>query len=183
MPRPGAASLESLNPIATTRRLEVYRLSDVHARSLVEAFADPAVRAFVPDEPATVEAMVERIARVATGPPADRPDEVWLNFAFLLEGRPIGRVEATIQNSIAEIAYVIGPAYGERGLATEAVEWLIDHVWQRRPTIHIYACMAEGNERSRRLVERLGFIETPPDGIPLLSFDTGDVAYVLEAGD
>jgi len=32
-------------------------------------------------------------------------------------------------------------------------------------------------------VERLGFIETPPDGIPLLSFDTGDVAYVLEAGD
>ncbi len=145
----------------------------------MEAFSDPAVRAFVPDEPPTVEAMLERIAGLATGPPADGPDEVWANFAFLLEGRPIGRIEATVQSGIAEIAYVIGPAYGGRGLATEAVEWLIDHVWQRWPTIDIYACIAEGNARSRRLVERLGFVETPPEGIPLLSFDAGDVAYVL----
>jgi RimJ/RimL family protein N-acetyltransferase len=149
----------------------------------MEAFADPAVRAFVPDEPATVEAMLERIAGVATGPPADHPDEVWENFAFLFEGTPIGRVEATVHNGIAEIAYLIGPVHGGRGLATEAVEWLIDYVWQRWPTIDIYACIAEGNERSRLLVERLGFSETLPDGVPLLSFDAGDVAYVLKARD
>jgi RimJ/RimL family protein N-acetyltransferase len=166
----------------TTQRLEMYRLSAVHARPLVEAFADPAVRAFIPDEPATVEAMIERITRVATGPPADRPDEVWVNFAFLLQGRAIGRIEATVQNGIAEIAYIIGPAYGGRGLATEAVEWLIDRVWQRWPTIPIYACIAERNERSRRLVGRLGFIETSPDGIPLMSSDAGDAVYVFNAG-
>jgi RimJ/RimL family protein N-acetyltransferase len=170
----------TLEPVGATENLEVYPLTEEHAAGLVDAIADPSVRAFVINEPSTLEAMRERIAFVAAGPPDSRPGEVWLDYTFVQDGRPIGRIEATVQNGIAEIAYVIGPAYGGRGLATEAVAWLIDHLRTRWPGNDIYACIAEGNTRSRRLVERLGFALTSPNGVPLRSFDEGDVVYRLQ---
>jgi RimJ/RimL family protein N-acetyltransferase len=128
--------------------------------------------------------MLERISRVAAGPPPTRVGEAWLNFAVLLDGRPIGRIEATVQEpGIVEIAYVFGPADGGRGHATEAVGWLIGFLRERWPAADIYACLAEANVRSRRLVERLGFRRTAAADVPLLSFEAGDLVYVLEAAD
>jgi RimJ/RimL family protein N-acetyltransferase len=169
-------------PTGSTARLELPPLAAEHASGLVAAFADPSFRAFVPDEPDTLEGMLARIARIAAGPPQGGAGEVWLNFAVLLAGRPIGRIEATVQaTGVAEIAYLIGPSAGGRGLATEAVEWLVDFVRETWPGIDIYACIAEPNVRSRRLVERLGFRETSPIGVPLLSYAAGDVVFVMRA--
>ncbi len=170
-------------PTGSTPRLELPPLAAEHAPGLVAAFADPSFRAFVPDEPDTLEGMLARISRVTAGPPLGRPGEVWLNFAVLLAGRPIGRVEATVHaTGVAEIAYLIGPSAAGRGLATEAVAWLVGFVRETWPGTDIYACIAEPNIRSRRLVERLGFQVTSPTGVALLTCAPGDVVFVMLAG-
>jgi RimJ/RimL family protein N-acetyltransferase len=56
----------------------------------------------------------------------------------------------------AEIGWVVDPAYGGRGLATEAVELLLDACFTRLGLHRVVATCHAPNERSWRLMERVG---------------------------
>jgi hypothetical protein len=75
------ARVRDCRDMPTTARLLIEPLITTHAEELVAALDHPAVGEYIggPDV-TTVEAMVERIARLSAGPGPDWPDEVWWNF-------------------------------------------------------------------------------------------------------
>lgn len=56
----------------------------------------------------------------------------------------------------AEIGYVLNPAYQGKGLATEAVRRVLDFGFDELGLHRIEAHFMEGNDASRRLMERVG---------------------------
>jgi RimJ/RimL family protein N-acetyltransferase len=158
-------------------RIVIAPLAHEHAEGMVAALGHPAVARFLtgPDV-TTVDALHARIGKLALGP--RDPHERWLNFAILLEGIVIGRLEASLydDSTWSEIAYLVGPAYQRQGYAREAVCWLLDHI-----ACETWVAIHPANARSIALVEALGFThrETPP-ARPLGSYDPGDV--VLSGG-
>lgn len=71
----------------------------------------------------------------------------------------IGAVELTI-NSVAdrqgEIGFSFNPAFGGRGLATEAVNAALGYGFSQMSLHRIFAAVDTRNERSWKLMERLG---------------------------
>ena len=65
-------------------------------------------------------------------------------------------VSEQAQRALAEIGWVIAPAYGGRGLATEAVEALVALCFTELGVRRIQAICFADNEPSWRLMERLG---------------------------
>jgi RimJ/RimL family protein N-acetyltransferase len=165
-----------------TGRLVLEPLEVRHVDALYEALKDPAVHAFIETSgPWTRENVRSRLERLAKGPPEGSGD-VWLNYVVLLEGRLVGRVEATVHPGLAEIAYLFDPAVSGHGYATEAVRWLLDHLRSDRAVTEVWATVDPRNAASIRLLERCGFDaqdEVPPE---VGSYDEGDAVYRLEIG-
>ncbi len=61
-----------------------------------------------------------------------------------------------------DIGYALAPTAQGRGLGTEAVGCLVDYVFRERGAERVYAEVFVGNDRSRRLLEKLGFTQ---DGV------------------
>ncbi len=124
----------------------------------------------------TLEALLERIEHLRQGPPAGR-QELWLNYAVLLGGTVIGRVEATVHHGIAEIAYVLGPRWWGRGYGSAATAVLLDDL-RTNGISDFWATVAPGNHASVGVLRHLGFQHVePPVGQPLMSYDDGDWVF------
>jgi ribosomal-protein-alanine N-acetyltransferase len=75
------------------------------------------------------------------------------------DGRMIGTCGFTsfsCPNDTAEIGYVLNPSYQGRGLATEAVRRVLTFGFEELKLHRIEAHFIEGNDASRRLMERVG---------------------------
>ena len=161
--------------VISTERLTIEPLALRHAQQLFDALNDELVGRFLdgPDV-TTVEALEQKIIRVTSEAPPERNEE-WRNFAVLLNGRVIGRLEATLHRSVAEVAYVFGPAWWGHGYATEATAWLLRYIREAGMS-EAWATIAPANTASDRLLARLGFAPgNPPDCV---SCDNDDVALV-----
>ena len=125
--------------------------------------------------------------RAIAGPPPGREDERWINHAVRLAatGELLGRVEATVHGSIAEVAFLFGPAHWGRGHATSALRWLHDHLraLPDAPTT-FWGTTLPANTRSAALLERCGYLRVDPVSAPrLLSYDDGDLVYRRAAAE
>jgi RimJ/RimL family protein N-acetyltransferase len=170
-------------PPAQTERLSIAALHPADAPELFTALDHPDVGRFIGGpEASSVDAMRERIERVNAGPPRtrsrDRAGERWWNFVVRAgaDGRVLGRLEATTYGDWGEIAYVFDPRVWGAGYATEATTWLLQFL-AGEGVVEVWAAVVPENQRSVRLLHRLGFIERdrPRDG--LASYDDGDVAF------
>ena len=169
-----------------TSRLRIEPLAAGHADTLFAALDHRDVHRFLtaPDV-TTADALRARIARLASAaqPP---PGERWWNFAVRLRddgavGAVIGRLEATTYGAWGEIAYVFGPRWWRRGLATEATGWLVGHLAEHGAA-ELWAAVHPDNTASQRLLGRLGFAAAERPGRPLGSYDPGDAVFVRRAG-
>jgi RimJ/RimL family protein N-acetyltransferase len=173
-------------------------LTLVHAEGLYEALDDQAVHRYLPaPEVTTLDALRARIERLAYAAPLG---ERWWNFAVrLADTRTIvGRLEATTYGDApleqardptpraerpsdrdpwGEIAYVFGPPWWGRGLATEATRWLVDQL-AAHGVDELWAAVHPANLASQRLLARLGFARAVAPSRPLGSFDPGDLVFV-----
>jgi len=166
----------------TTERLTLSTLADEDAPELFEALDDPEVGRYIggPDV-TTVEALRDRIAFITAGPGPGRDDERWLNVAVRAEGRVIGRLEATLHEGWAEVAWVFGPAWWGRGYATEGAAWLLAHLRDDDGITEAWATVDPANGRSVRLIGRLGFREqVPPFRRRPASYDDGDLVFARD---
>lgn len=157
----------------STARLRFEPLAAAHADELI-SLTDPRVLAWI-DEPRDVHELRARFGRMAAGPPSGS-GQTRVNFAVRLKTsrRAIGRVEATVHDGLAEVAYVFDPSVWGEGYANEAVAWLLDHCTRVHSVDRFFATIHPNNARSLALCHHMGFCAT--EAWPrLLSYDPGDV--------
>lgn len=161
-----------------TQRLRIQQLLPPHADTLFAVLDDPRVGRWIGGPPAAdADSLRAVIARQCEGPPSDRRDERWWNF--LVEADDVGAVgtlQATVHADWAEVAYVFGPRGWGRGYATEGLRWLVGRLADEGVT-ELWATVHPDNAASRRLLERVGFVEVAGLSRPVASYDDGDVVY------
>jgi len=163
-----------------TARLAIEPLRDDHAEALHAALSDERVGAYIggPDVE-SLDWLRDRIRHLAEGP-APGSGQIWWNGVVLLDGVVIGRVEATLHDGDAEVAYLLGPAWWGQGYATEAAAWLLDEL-RAAGVRRAWATVDPRNAGSRGVLRRLGFAEVPAPQAPrLLSYDDGDLVLVRD---
>lgn len=120
--------------------------------------------------------------RAIAGPPDNRSTEVWLNFATRLKSANelIGRLEASIHDGIAEVAFLFSPNTWGNGYASEGLLWLHAQLESRTEPPTLWATTIPENVRSRALLSRCGYVQVSPEHSPnLLTYDGGDLVFML----
>jgi len=132
-----------------------------HAEAMFEVLSDPELYRYLDHPPPpsldhlrSVYASVE--ARVS-------PDgsQVWLNWVVRKPGQPpLGYVQATLTlDHRAWVGYVFSARHWGRGYATQAGQAMLEHVASVYGVSRFLASVEAANQRSIRLLERLGFHE------------------------
>lgn len=135
-----------------------------HAAEMFAVLSDPAIYAHENSPPPSADWLRTRFERLATRRSADGT-ELWLNWVVRLRSSQlIGYVQATVfPNAKAAIAYEFSSAYWGQGLAREAVEALIRELAGYYHVTHLAAVAKSANQRSLRLLDRLGFAPASPE--------------------
>jgi RimJ/RimL family protein N-acetyltransferase len=123
-----------VNTVAiATARLDLLPLRVEHADEMATVLADPALHTFIGGAPDTLDALRSRYRRMVAGSPD--PAVTWHNWVIRLreEACLTGTVQATVDSSITEIAWVVGTPWQGRGIATEAARGLVAWLGERRP--------------------------------------------------
>lgn len=96
---------------------------------MVSVLADPSLYEFTGGEPPSLEELEATYRFQVVGP--DRDGETWHNWIIRLDesDEAAGFVQTTVIGNESDIAWVVGPAWQGRGIATEAARamcaWLI----------------------------------------------------------
>ena len=135
-----------------------------HAEPMFAVLADPAIYAHENAPPPSVDWLRERFRRLESRRSADG-HELWLNWVIHLpDGRLAGYVQATVlADGSAGIAYELHSAHWGRGLGTRAVHAMAGELVARYGVRRLTAVLKRSNARSRRLLERLGFVPAPDE--------------------
>jgi len=144
-----------------TPTLALEPLTAAHADELFVPLCDPAMYAFIPqDPPKSPDALRERYRRLESRR-STNGEELWLNWVVRRNAAAAGLIQATgTKSHKALIAYEIFVPFQRRGIATEAVPAVLDHLRQAAGMNHATALVDTRNQRSIRLLERLGFKRT-----------------------
>lgn len=162
-----------------TARLTLEPLCRAHAPLLSEAMLDPALYEFIAGPRAmNIDELATEFSHRAAGPPVGLRKVRWWNMAVRLTetGEAIGRIEASIVERRAEIGYLFGPRYWGQGYASEAIGWLQQKL-QAAGVVTFWACVTPGNERSVRMLVRLGYDRVESGWPRLDSYDPGDLVF------
>jgi [ribosomal protein S5]-alanine N-acetyltransferase len=167
-----------------TPRLTLEPRVAAHADALYPLLADPRQREFHEDDPVSLDVLRERFRK---GESRRSPDgcEHWLNWALLpREGdtNAIGFVQSTVQEDHrAWVAYQVATALWGQGLATEAVRAMVEHLTSHYAVTQCMATVDKRNERSWRLLERLGFVRAGAAQTAAMDVQAEDWLYLTAA--
>jgi RimJ/RimL family protein N-acetyltransferase len=152
-----------LTPEPLIRPLETPRLVlepqvAAHAEEMFVVLSDPAIYEFENAPPVSVEALRERY-RALEGRRSPDGRQLWLNWTVRLKDGDlaIGYVQATVlPDAAALVAYEFNSAWWGQGLAHEAGAAAMREIGQHLGVARFGAVFKTANERSRRLLARLG---------------------------
>jgi ribosomal-protein-alanine N-acetyltransferase len=95
---------------------------------------------------------------------ATKQTELTIGYAHWLwvatrrdNGDPIGLVMLHAGHGGTEVSYQFHPSSWSQGFATEAVRCVVEHAFDAEGITELLAVTQTANERSRRLLERVGF--------------------------
>jgi len=151
-----------------------------HTDDLAALLLNEQVYRHIGGEPPSVDRFRIGMAKAIAGPPEHRAGEKWINYAVrhTQSGQLLGRLEATIHESIAEVAFLFGPAHWGKGFATEGLLWLHQVLLAHPSKPSLWATAAPPNRECRALLERCGYRPIAPEVAPrLLTYDPGDLVY------
>ena len=135
-----------------------------HAPEMFDVLRDPAIYEYENEPPLSVAGLRDRFADLETRlSPNGR--EQWLNWVIRLpDARLIGYVQATVHaGGRASIAYELNSAYWGRGLARQAVQAMVSELIEHYGVLRLSAVLKQANQRSFKLLQRLGFTLATPD--------------------
>ncbi|KJK45574.1 GCN5 family acetyltransferase [Lentzea aerocolonigenes] len=145
-----------------TSRLDLLPLRVEHVPEMASVLSDPALHTFIGGTPLTPDALRVRYERLVAGSPD--PTEQWLNWVILLRasGCLVGTVQATIADSTAEIAWVVGTPWQGQGIAGEAARGLVD--WLATQPVHtVVAHIHRDHHASAAVATSAGLTPTPEE--------------------
>ena len=164
-----------------TSRLLLEPLRAYHASLLFEALGNLLVYQHVNEEPPeSVDELAAHFSRMSQGPPLQRMHERWLNFAIQLKADAhwIGRIQATVHSTWAEVGFLFGPSDWGHGYASESLAWLHQHLRSQQGVGEFWAAVTPANERSIRLLLRAGYRQASLcEGRILGSIEPGDKVF------
>lgn len=135
----------------------------------------------------TFEELLESFALRELGPSDNRRDETWIDYVVRLKDSSvaIGRVEATVIEHRAEVAYILGASHRRRGYGSESLIWLQHFLQENYGVGEFWATVTPGNESSKKLLLKNGYVKVSYKNLPqLTSYDEGDwVFFRLAAGN
>ncbi len=152
-------------------------LNDVE--ELVPVLHNEEVFAFIGGLP-TRDDFTLGLRRALAGPGENGVGEHWINYAVRLNetGELIGRVEATVHDNLAEVAFLFKPAVWGCGYATEGLYWLHGHLRDNYSIATVWATTHPQNVRSGALLRKVGYAQTETQRLPLLyTYDEGDLVF------
>ena len=83
------------------------------------------------------------------------------NFAIIYKGDIAGSVGMLLKDDVyrksVEVGYFIGEAFWGKGIATKAVELIIEYIQREFDMVRITAEVFEHNKASMRVLEKVGF--------------------------
>jgi [ribosomal protein S5]-alanine N-acetyltransferase len=168
---------ESMRPVvAAGLTLEPQRAG--HADAMFEVLGDPAIYEYENEPPSSLDWLRARFARLETRRSPDGREQ-WLNWVIRLpDSRLAGYVQATVHpNGRAAIAYVLASRHWGRGLATRAVEAMIEELGGHHGVAELSAVLKRANTRSLRLLQRLEF--SPADAITLATIGAEQDEFLM----
>lgn len=150
--------------VIDTARLTLEPQGAEHAEAMFAVLSDPKIYEYENEPPPSLEWLRKRYARLETRQSADGAQR-WLNWVLRIRtSELIGYVQATLHpDNRAAIAYELSSAYWGRGLAHEAVAAMIAELIGHYQVRSLAAVLRRENQRSMRLLERLGFAPAAPD--------------------
>ena len=153
-----------------------------HAEAMFLVLSDPAIYEHENAPPISVAWLRERFARLEARQSPDGQQQ-WLNWVIRLPtGELIGYVQATVHAAHrASIAYELSSAFWGRGLASEAVRAMILELVAHHQVLDLSAVLKSGNQRSFRLLERLGFSIASPQMHAKHQAEAGELLMQREA--
>ena len=164
-----------------TPRLVLEPLVVAHADALYPILADPRQLEYLDqDAPASLEVLRERYRRLESRRSGDGREH-WLNWAIVMPAHgagAIGFVQATVlEDRRAWVAYEVGCACWGRGIATEATQAMLEHLASAYAVTGFMATVDRRNERSWRLLQRLGFRRADAAEAAAADVSEGDWLY------
>ena len=142
-----------------TSELTLEPLSTSHTEVMFELLSDQAIyRHLDYPPPPSVEHLRDVYARLEARRSPDG-SEAWLNWVIRPHGQPlVGYVQATVtSNRSAYVAYVLGSRHWGHGYAQKAMRAMLEHLTSVYEVNQCLATVEIENQRSIRLLERLGF--------------------------
>lgn len=135
--------------IIITQRLVLRRKQIRDVPQMLELFNDEEVRRYLGGDPPRSERAMERMVKHG------RTTE----WAVTIDDEYIGECQLlkVVEGRIAEIGYFFRQEFWGRGYAFESVSALIDYCAGDLGLERLWACIDDRNERSKRLITRLGF--------------------------
>lgn len=171
-----------------SKRLYFELLDIDHADELFPILTTPSVLAFIDptgNRPILEEVRAEYACRMKGPINLAVSTEQWFNMAIYLKAhhsKAIGRLEATSYDGWGEIAYLLGEPWWGKGLAFEAMNWWHEYLEMAVPETKWWATVHPENQRSIRLLSRLGYEKIDSSNQPKLqSYDLGDLCFVRTA--
>ncbi len=147
-------------PTLETERCLLRQPTDNDAAAMLRIFGDPAVTRYLGRRPITDVAVARRnIERYLTE---------WRNhtgFRWLVEHRDAGVIgtcgyfDLKPDDCRAELGYALTPAWWGKGYATEVTTAALNYAFDHTPMHSVAAQIDPENEGSRRLLEKLGFVQ------------------------
>ncbi len=155
----GAAGIDSVPTVLTTRRLVLRRPSPADAQAIAEIANNAKVARWLSRMPHPYD---ESDARSWIGSVSGEDAG---ECAFVITRVDAGKetvlgacgVDRDKDFDLAQIGYWVGEPYWGQGIATEAVQGLIDHVFTTSVLDAVGASCRVTNVASRRVIEKCGF--------------------------
>jgi RimJ/RimL family protein N-acetyltransferase len=143
-----------------SERLVLEPLEERHAEVLFAGLCDTRIYQFIDDAPPpSINELRRRYGRLELRRSPDG-SQAWLNWAIYssADAKYVGYVQATIYDTgVANLGYVLFVEDWGKGYGTEAVRAVIDYLIDVYQTQRFTATVDKRNDRSRRLLEKLGF--------------------------
>lgn len=148
------------NPPLHGPRLHLEPLHARHAAALFPLISDPALYIWIDHGPPASAERLREVYRQLQGRRSPDGHELWLNWALFADPAPgpLGYVQASLlADGRAWVAYLLGRGAWGRGLASEAVAVMLQHLFGTLGARQAMAMVEQDNARSIALLQRLGF--------------------------